>query len=154
MKKGKHGIFMDLVSQWRETLCDTVFEYLTVYINWNHWRNASCDSILSSCDTTLPFVMFQLRHDFSVLFLADGKCIKPADPSNGAATCQSTPTTMQCSISCQSGFKFEYSPPSQYVCRDGTWSPQPSFPRCIPGKTFHLHLSTCKVTSQLYLSTC
>lgn len=53
IKKGKHGIFMDLVGQWRETLCDTVFEYFTVNINWNCWRNASCDSILSSCDTTL-----------------------------------------------------------------------------------------------------
>lgn len=105
-------------------------------------------SLNDTC-TILSCVLYQLWHDFPVLFVADGKCIKPADPSNGVATCQSTPTTMQCSISCQSGFKFEYSPPSEYVCRDGTWSPQPSFPRCIPGKTSHLYLSTHKVKFQV-----
>ena len=94
-------------------------------------------------------VQLKCKFFLSATSAADGKCLKPANPVNGTATCQSTPTTMQCSISCPTGFKFEYPPAAEYVCRDGTWSPRPTFPKCIAGKNKITHLSGVQQNSYI-----
>ena len=56
---------------------------------------------------------------------AEKQCLLYEPPDNGALTCRYIGSDPVCSVQCQSGYDFVYTPPYVYFCAGGEWNYRP-----------------------------
>ena len=64
-------------------------------------------------------------------------CETPPDPTFGVVSCNPEGGGGKtCTVSCQSGYRFQTQPAAQYRCdSNGNWSPsKDTIPNCVPGR--------------------